>query len=288
MDKVPSLQQQGANLSISDSLTARPRFTWKVHIKLNARLDPVPMMMMAADALTIIALRDHRGRSRATNFRHTEGFDIVIDLVPKSPAIDVSNEVAILCIYYGMEDMIRHRQFQECTFACELDDVEVAVVNIWNESSTPEAVKGSSMTETTNLTQSLLHDLQPHFSYIDGGADISISVAFVTVMDSIMTLASFRGADVVPPGHTDPGPAWGASVIFPGDGPARRRPPFFEYRYVIDTLNLGLHYMLGHRRSAELRLYVAVDGEYLGRAFLLKGKPWPTTPLLSSIRTASA
>ncbi|KAL8801763.1 MAG: hypothetical protein Q9182_004235 [Xanthomendoza sp. 2 TL-2023] len=255
---------------------------------MNARLQPAPMLMMAADALTIIALKDHRSRSPATNFRHTAGLDIVIDVLPKSPAVDVSNEVATLCIYYGMEDMIRHRQFQECTFACELDNVEVAVVNIWNESSTPEAVKEPSMTKTTNLTQSLLNDLRPHFRYLDRGADISIYVTFVTVMYSIMAFSSFRGADVVPSCHTDPGPAWEASIIFPGDGPRRRRPPFFEYRYAIDTLNLALHYMLGNARFAELGLYVSVDGEYLGRALLFKGKPWPSAPLLPSIPMASA
>ncbi|KAL8676076.1 MAG: hypothetical protein Q9186_007371 [Xanthomendoza sp. 1 TL-2023] len=287
-DEMPSLQQQAANLSVPDPLTALPQFTWKVHIKMNAPLDPVSMMMVAADALTLIALKDHRSNSPETHFHNPEEPDVVIDLIPKRPATEVSNEVATLCIYHGLEDMIRHRQFQECTIACELDHVEVAIVNIWNTSSTPEAAKDSSMIETTNLTGTFLQALEPRYEYLDRGADINIAVAFVTVMYGIMTLSTFRSSDTVPPCHTTPGLPWDASIVFPGDGPRRWWPPFFEYRYAIDTLNLALHYMLRHGKFAELRISISVDGDYLGRALLMKGRPWRSIPLLPSMREASA
>ncbi|KAI4232877.1 MAG: hypothetical protein L6R40_007281 [Gallowayella cf. fulva] len=273
--ELPSLREL-TNFSVPGALASHPHFSLDVHVTEDTQLNPIAMLMNAVDLLAVTGLKDYQGHSAATLFHSPDHPDVVIALVPTGPATEVLNEVVSLCAYYGMEDMIRYRQYKECTFTCAWDNVDVAVLNIWDQSSAVKhtgAFINSLRNETTDLTNSPLKAVQPQFAYLNRAERLDMRLAFVTIMHAIMSSSRFSGTDIVSPSFTDPSHEWDASVVFPSDGPERTEPPFFEYRYVIQTLRQAPRYMLRHKWFAQLAMLVHVDGHYLGNALLMKGKP---------------
>ncbi|KAL8724617.1 MAG: hypothetical protein Q9166_007849 [cf. Caloplaca sp. 2 TL-2023] len=198
------------------------------------------------------------------------------------------NWVASLCIYYGIEDIIRQLVYKEVTILCEWNDIEMVEVSIRAASPSTDSANAASTPNTTKSTMSLLDTLQPHFFYVRDAETLDYTVAMITIMYSITFLSRLSKTAVVPQTYTDPGPHWDASILFPGDGP---RPPsdqphFLEYRWVIGTLRLVPNFMIRNRRFAELGIAFDVDNVYLGSALLQKGKPHQD--ILSEANTTAA
>ncbi|KAL8728664.1 MAG: hypothetical protein Q9166_005228 [cf. Caloplaca sp. 2 TL-2023] len=263
---------QAANLSQVDSPAYNAHFSMRVRPREDYPVDSLSLFMNAVDALAIIALMDYRTRSPEMQFHSPSYPSVIINVNPKPPATDTVNEVATLCIYYGMTDLVKHRQNTEATFDCLWDNVDVAEVVI--RSSDPAATPVSDTT-TTNLTDSLQDRFQPRFFYIPSAKDLPAAVVFITIMNAIMGFSRYTKTNIIPRCYTDPGPEWDASIVFPDDGPQppRTPPPYLEYRHGIVALNQAPRYMVQHHRFAELTMIFRVDNMYVGHAMLLKGKP---------------
>ncbi|KAL8834573.1 MAG: hypothetical protein Q9170_003701 [Blastenia crenularia] len=289
LDDRRSLLQPAANISNVDLVTDdHPHFTMTVYPKDNTHIESISLLMNAVDALAIIALKDPRGRSPATHF-HLPGYPIAtIDLWPKRLATDVVNEVATLCIYYGIEDMVRNKDQREATFSCEWDHVEVAEVVIRESPRTVqhlnEKLAKPSTIDNSNLTAPIPNALQPDFFYIRGASNLDVSLVFITIMNALLRFSRMGSSAIVGPCWTDPGPAWDSSMVFPGNGPIRRQPPFLQVIWVIKTLKLVPNFMLQNRRFAELGIVFQVDNIYLGNGLLQKGKAFH---VLTSDRNAT-
>ncbi|KAL8727970.1 MAG: hypothetical protein Q9166_005735 [cf. Caloplaca sp. 2 TL-2023] len=233
------------------------------------------MFMNAVDALAILALKEPRSHSSTTHFHIPSSQNIVIDLKPNDPATGVMNQVASMCIYYGIEDIAKHRQYTEVSFSCQWDNVEVATIDIGRSSAKqhPNAAVSSSAANTMNSSDQLLAALQPEFWYLPTGRNIDTVTAFITIMNALMGFIYQSNTDVVPRSFTDAGPEWDACLVFPADGPIRTRPPFLEYRWVIGTLRQASRFMLKNRRFATLGMIIRVDGIFLGIGLLKEGRP---------------
>ncbi|KAI4211764.1 MAG: hypothetical protein LQ349_009395 [Xanthoria aureola] len=257
----------------NSSQANHPYFGIRIHPRAIIPVNPLSMLVNAMDALTAIGLTDHRSRSPPMHFHAPGNPHVIIDVNPKRPATTILNELATLCIYYGIADLAGRRQYTEAVFDCLWDNVDVAEVIISNRGRL--ATFTNTTTATTGSFNALGDEFQPQFFYFEKAKNMDMATAFITAMNSIRSFSP-RGHTEVLTGYiyTDPGPRWDASMVFPDTSrPLRRQPPYLEYRYVIYSMRLALIYMFEHGRIAELGITFRIDDVFLGSALLIKGKP---------------
>ncbi|KAF6222301.1 hypothetical protein HO133_001387 [Letharia lupina] len=245
------------------------------------------MLMNGVEALATLALKDQTARSYGAQF-HAEGYpDVVIDIEPQQPATDVLNEIMLLCIFFGMDRVIREREYRNAKILCFWDNVVVAQVLFERPgyqssanttdvlSPTAESPGGSgnisSLITTTNDT--LLEAVTPRFYFRPDSQSLPTPNVFGTVITVLLAFA------YVP--NTDPleaytvvrtGAEWDVSMLFESTL-IRTRPPYFEYRWAIETVRQMPGFLLQQGRFAELIIGVIVDGVHVGNALLVKGEP---------------
>lgn len=191
-----SILYQAANLTLLNSvpkINDHGRFSLRVYL-MNTRLNSISMMMNALDALAIISVENQVDRSLGLHFHLPSHPSVRIDVVPDYPARDVLNEVATLCIYYGMADMLKNRRFTEVALGCVWDGVEVAIVSITRAtSSTTNVIPNTIVTADDSSSNTL----QPSFFYIPDAATLDITVAFMTLMDALVRFSRVSKTDIV-------------------------------------------------------------------------------------------
>ncbi|KAL8870431.1 MAG: hypothetical protein Q9174_003528 [Haloplaca sp. 1 TL-2023] len=258
------------------SLGVDPRFDMRVIPLEDRPVRPMSILLTALEALSTVALRDYTLQSfpQQLRFRGPVSSEVLIYVVPVPPAVSVLNEITTQCIYYGVANLAEDNLFVEAKFQCLWDNVHVADVNIRKKTSVRARDINS---RATGSTEALGEEIQTEYGYLDDAPNIDVKTVFITIMNAIKSL-SLEGPTKVMTGllHTDPGPQWDASIIYP-DGPThrptRRQPPFLKYRYVVASMKPAQEYMVQHRRYAELIFKFVVDGVYIGDALLIKGKP---------------
>ncbi|KAL8788357.1 MAG: hypothetical protein Q9213_001754 [Squamulea squamosa] len=204
--------QQATNVSHLESLANHAHFTIEVHPRDDERFNLLSMLMNAVDALTAIGLTDPKIRSQAIHFHAPSSPHVFINVNPKQPATDVLNEVATLCIFYGVAHLVKHHQYTEAIFNYFWDNAQVADVIIRRSAS----IETSEVVSTIKAIDPPIDGLQPHFFYIQDAHNLNTARAFITVMDAIKTFSSPNSAEVLPSSmYTDPGPGWDASILFP-------------------------------------------------------------------------
>ncbi|KAL8647066.1 MAG: hypothetical protein Q9226_006590, partial [Calogaya cf. arnoldii] len=249
--------QQAANFSnVGLFIDDHPHFSMRVEPQPNTHIDAISMLFVAVEALATIALQGSRGRTPMTLFYHPL---VDFELIPKYPATEVMNEVAILCIYYGVENMARLRDYRESYLGCEWDHVEVATIRIGDRDSryrakqTHDGVDDLPIPPTIAIPAGFLRtDDQPYFSYPHDASPLDITAVFITVMNALMRLSWMSSTDRVGPCWTEAGPAWDASIILRESNPPRRQPLILEVRWVLKSLRLVPDYMRRNGRWAEL------------------------------------
>ena len=258
------------------SLGENPSFNMRIIPLETHPVRPNSILVTAVDSLTAIGLRDYRAQSppQEMRFQTPPWSEVTINVIPKPPTVAILNQLATLCIYYGVANMAEYNEFVEAKFECLWDNVNVADVHIRKKSpGTAVDISPSPLDSTEILTEAI----QPQFYYIEDSQPIPANIVFITAMNAIKRF-SLKGPNEVMVGDlvTDPGPQWDASIIYPagpGHRSIRRQPPFLKYRYALMSMKPALLFMLQHRRFAELAFLFAVDGVRLGDALLIKGKP---------------
>ena len=258
------------------SLGENPSFNMRIIPLETHPVRPNSILVTAVDALTAIGLRDYRAESppQEMRFQTPPWSEVTINVIPKPPTVAILNQLATLCIYYGVANMAEYNEFVEAKFECLWDNINVADVHVRKKSpGTAVDISPSPLDSTEILTEAI----QPQFYYIEDSQPIPANIVFITAMNAIKRF-SLKGPNEVMVGDlvTDPGPQWDASIIYPagpGHRSIRRQPPFLKYRYALMSMKPALLFMLQHRRFAELAFLFAVDGVRLGDALLIKGKP---------------
>jgi len=263
------LFQQASNFSYSNT-RIRVAIDYEDQIHLNY----IGMLNVALTALATLAMADVAAREEETHF---DSRDVVLEVEPRGRRSEYPIEAAILCIYYGVEDVIRRQRWSKVAFGCFWDNVLVAMVSIeygpraaWNLS-----VQGSALAlNATDATDLSLNGLEPSFHYTPGGKIVPVPLVFITLMNAIVAFAYFGRMDLLRSRcFTDPGPRWDASMVFSGATSVRTEPPFLQYQWIIRTLLRLPRYMLLRGRFAEISMDFRVDNTILGNALLGAGKP---------------
>ncbi|KAL8785770.1 MAG: hypothetical protein Q9213_003148 [Squamulea squamosa] len=276
------------NLNTVATVNGDEGFSIEIVGRRGSYVNPFVLLLNAVDALAIVGLKDTKGRTVGTHFQLTKYPTVIIDVQPIGSA-DVVNWYLSLCIYYGVEQVIRRQAYQEITISCAWNDVEMVRVIIRTVSSDIRKVTTASGSNTTEPTSAVFNTLRPRFFYVRNALALDYSIVMITLMYSIMYLSRLSKTAVVPQTYADPGPHWDACIIFPGDGPSpsRDHPPFLECRWVIESLSMIPNFMIQQRRFAELGIAFQVDNKILGSGLLQKGKPYETTASRKPLATAT-
>ncbi|KAL8677943.1 MAG: hypothetical protein Q9186_005666 [Xanthomendoza sp. 1 TL-2023] len=243
-------------------------------------VNPFPLLLNAVDALATIGIQDLNGRSPSYSFQLTKYPTVVIDVKPGASAADFQNWAASLCIYHGIEDVVRQQVSKEVDINCRWNTIEMVTVSIRTVSPGSKKAASVSASNITESTLAVSHTLQPYFYYVADSVPLDYTTTMITLMYSIMYLSRLDKTDMIPRTYTDAGPHWDSSIVFPGDGPQPPKdpPPFLESGWVIETLKMVPNFMIQQRRFAELGIQFHVDNVYLGGALLQKGKPSRAIP----------
>ena len=254
-------------------------------------LDAVDMLDLATYALATYAMADHTARKLGRGFIDHKGH-IALNILPWIQHLDILNEVTTLCLYYGMEDAIKHRMWNEVQFACYLATTKVAVIEIIKHSN--DALQNYNRTDQLSSTldpldkvTSLGRDLTPSYHYKPDGEVVPIMNVYMTIMNAFKTFSYVDTHEIVRACIADPGPDWPASMMFSGQTVLRMVPPYLTYESVIQALVLLPKVMSRRRRFTEISIEFRDDEILLGTALLIAGKPKPAAATMNgSISTA--
>ncbi|KAL8800268.1 MAG: hypothetical protein Q9182_005292 [Xanthomendoza sp. 2 TL-2023] len=278
---LPGTPRKLSSQRVPDVLQLDPHYTGlngdrlsvDVETHHGTHVNPFTLLLNAVDALATIGSQDMNGRSPSYSFQLTKYPNVIIEVKPSPSAADLLNWVASLCIYHGIEDVLRKKLYVEVDIICHWNVDEIVGVSIRDSSSRAASVSASN---TTQSNVNVSDTLQSSFFYVSDGMALDYNSAMITLMYSIMYLSRLDKREMVPRTYTDPGPHWDASIVFPGDGPQPPKdpPPFLECGWVIGTLKMAPDYMIQQRKFAELAIKFRANNVDLGHALLQKGKPF--------------
>ncbi len=298
-----SLLLQASNTSLAKFTSLGNDLHPHFHIAIGYGNDGLPataMLMDAVDSLAKLAPLDYLGRQ--PNFHgHMEAYpQVVIDVDPVYPATDVENRVAVLCIYWGMETVVSNRNYKNAEIDCFWDNVVVAQVRFEqpgyyssatvetnspisslgvtaeptvSNGTTPGLTAGNStLNSPTALNTSLDARVNSIFYFRSDSQTLSLTDVFIITMATLKNVASFPSTDAVTSFTSGAGSAYDLYFAFASGETIRTRPPFYEYRWIIETVRQIPAWMLSQRRFAEISIGILVDDVHLGSAVLEKGE----------------
>ncbi|CAD6570007.1 MAG: hypothetical protein ASARMPREDX12_003268 [Alectoria sarmentosa] len=286
--------QQPSNFSLADSLNIISPSNLSdyspLHVRLNygrAPLRPTSLLMNGVEALATLALKDQAARIPSAHFHIQSYPDAIIDVEPERPATDVSNEVALMCISWGLRNWIEDREYRIVEVECIWDDVLVAHV-VFEQASyqaSSNATEALSLTAerpggTGNLSSpiasandTLLEAVTPGFSFPPNSETLPILNVFYLTIKVLTAFARIPNTDTV--GTYDVvslDGEWESYMLFE-PASIRARPPYFEYRWAIETVRQIPGFCLQQGRFAEISFGVVVDGVLVGNGLMGKGTP---------------
>ncbi|CAF9907939.1 hypothetical protein IMSHALPRED_006536 [Imshaugia aleurites] len=287
------LLQQPSNFSFANSLdiTSASHFSnTRLRIRLNygrVPLRPTSLLMNGVEALATLALEDQAVRIPSAHF-HTQAYaDAIIDVEPDRPATDVSNEVALLCISWGLRHWIDDREYKIAEVECVWDDVLVAHVyfeglgyqSSLNATETLSLIaerpggSGNLSTPVTSANDTLLEAVTPHFIFSPDGQNLPILNVFYLTIKVLTAFAPIPNTDLVETYDVvSLDGEWESYMLFEPSS-IRARPPYFEYSRAIETVRQIPGFCLQQGRFAELDFGVMVDGAHVGNGLMGKGTP---------------
>lgn len=275
-----------ANQSLADLPTVGddpPEFQAKVAFG-RFGLDPIAIMMLGTEALANLAQKDHREYSTGEHFVTADFADVVINVSAVRRG-GFQNGIATLCIYQGMAHLLSLQKYKNVVIDCFWDRVKTAEVQFaragWSSSSTNSSSSTKTITEHANNTaglrpainETILSAVRPVFRFMRNGQDLDIPLALITIMAALKEFSFHCSIDPVMPSIISAGSQWDACMIFGSQEKIRTTPPFYEYRWAIETVRQLAYFLYVYRRFAEVSIIVVVDQIALAAALLEKGKP---------------
>ena len=281
---IPSL----ANINTTHSLIDFPA-GFEVRVRYGDHLFRlIDLLRNGVAALHPLALRDAEARTAGVHYYFRRVGDMVIDVQPTHPATDISNEVALLCIYFGIKASLTDQRYVNARYDCIVDEVEIAHVTIEparhrlpskGTKISPATVarvrdSGSISTNDLRITNTSLKAFTPTFDFRPDGQTMTIAAVFLTAMTAIMHWGLHPKTERLPPYTAiSPGREWDAHLIFVESTPRRVWPPFFESRWAIEMAKQLPFFCAASHVFAELDAIVTVDGVNVGAGLLVKELP---------------
>ena len=239
-------------------------------------------------ALYPLALRHAAARTAGVHYYFRRVGDMVLDVQPTHPATDVSNEIALLCIYFGIKASLTDQRYFNARYDCISDDVEVAHVTLepagYRLSSkslkkSPGMVAGlrepgGTSTNDRQITNSSLEAFTSKFDFRPNGQTLTITAVFLTAMTAIVHWGLRpKTARLAPYTAISPGREWDSHLFLVESTPPREVPPYFESRWAIEMARQLPFFCAQSHTFAELDSIVTVDGVDVGAGLLRKALP---------------
>lgn len=276
------------------------------------RLDMLWMLRNTVEVLAELAQRNYH--SRMSNFRSNGPFeDIVITVDPVEPAIDVANRIAIMCIWWAMYFVTVERRFRNMEVDCKWDNVVVAQVHFQalkplssaqDQTADDSRFEGAStnttksvaslsipmsMGEGNTTTPWLNEKLDIKFNFFEDAQTLTVFDVYIAVMGALNYVARRPSTDAVARFNCGPYTDFDIRITFDSARTIRARPPYYEYRHVIEALRLLPAWIVAQGRFAEVYFNIGIDHIYVALAFLTRSYRAPDldTPSLAGSPAAS-
>ena len=284
---------QPSILSLANKNTTHSLIHFPASFEVRVRYGDHPFRLIdllrnGVAALHPLALRDAEARTSGVHYYFRRVGDMIIDVQPTHPATDVSNEIALMCIYFGIKASLTDQKYVNARYDCILDEVEIAHVTIEpaghrlsskSTTKSPATVARISESRSTlnndlRITNTSLKAFVPTFDFRPDGQTMTITAVFLTAMTAITHWGRHPKTERLPP-YTpiSPGGEWDAHLIFIEATPRRVWPPFFESRWAIEMAKQLPFFCVASYMFAELDAVITVDGVIVGAALLLKELP---------------
>ncbi|KAL8782623.1 MAG: hypothetical protein Q9213_005210 [Squamulea squamosa] len=263
---------QVANGTSKHTVGKNPRFS--AHIGFgDINLRPIAILMVGADALAQLALKDVTGRIPSTTFDMVAYPDVVIKMESMGPTSDISNEVALLCISQSIAYTAHVRRYRNSVADCLWDNELVARIHVEqqhpNQDTNRLSLTGGSSGAplTLNASTAQLGALTPRFVFLQRSETFTVEDVFIVALAVLKEFAYKPNEDPVGT-YTYVRANWSpASMLFEPIS-IRTRPPYFEYRWAIETIPKMLAFLVRARSFADLGIAIIVDDVHVGNAIL--------------------
>lgn len=247
-------------------------------------LDRTSVLSNAVDALAMLAGRDFLGLEVGIHSHLARYPNAVVDVVPVSPAINFENRLAVWGIYRAVKFMISHSRFESARVDCTYKATILAQV-YFERPGYPSPARSSMKTNGTALdlnttitstsvttTEPLSHfQLNVVFHFFPHAETLGMMDVYITVMATLTRLAEWPGTDPVSPFRAGAGDGYNARMVFHSAETIRATPPFYEYKWIVETVRQIPGWMLAQGRFAELGIGIVVNQVHLGTAVLERG-----------------
>ncbi|KAL8768077.1 MAG: hypothetical protein Q9209_005620 [Squamulea sp. 1 TL-2023] len=267
---------QVANRISNQTVGNNPRFSARVGFG-DVNLEPIAILMLGAYALAHLSLKDMTGRIPSTIFDMAAYPDVVIKIQSMGPTSDILNEVALLCIFQSIAYTAHLRQYRNSETDCHWDNKLVARIYVERQSQSPDTnilsltreSSGASPTTNTSTVQS--GAVTPRFAFSQGSQLFTVENVFIVALAVLKEFAYKPNEDPVRT-YTYVKTEWSPAFMLFEPESIRSRPPYFEYRWAIETIPKMLAFLVRARRFADLSIAIIVDKVYVGNALLDKDR----------------
>ncbi|CAF9942585.1 MAG: hypothetical protein ALECFALPRED_009828 [Alectoria fallacina] len=190
-----------------------------------------------------------------------------------------------MCISWGLRHWIEDREYRIVDVECIWDAVLVAHVvferpSYRASSNATEALSliaeragesGNLSSPVTSANDTLLEAVTPLFGFRPDSENLPILNVFYLTIKVLTAFAPIPNTDTVETYTVvDLDGEWQSYMLFEPFS-IRARPPFFEYRWAIETVRQIPGFCLQQGRFAEIGIHVVVDGVHVGTGLMGKG-----------------
>ncbi|KAL8822717.1 MAG: hypothetical protein Q9191_006549 [Dirinaria sp. TL-2023a] len=240
--------------------------------------------MNGIEALNSLALRDFHGEATNEHFHAATYPRVIIDVVLNpNTQTEKTNEMVMSCVHWGLGQLIISRNFVEAYVSCLWDDQVVATVfyekpqtaaarqNVSGSAAAAAALSNSTTTAIINATATN-EVVMPAFIIRPDSQTIPLPDVFLMANNVFFGLADRDITDTVPTYLEIKGtPGTQVSMLFEPYS-IRTRAPYFEYRWLFETVRQMPAWMLARGRFCEVSIGVLVDRMHVGNGLLDKGQ----------------
>ncbi|KAL9594170.1 MAG: hypothetical protein Q9219_007183 [cf. Caloplaca sp. 3 TL-2023] len=274
-----SENQPGQDILPLQTLGNNPRFSISLGFG-DRSLRPISILMNGVHAVHSLATRSIRSRIPAELFHIAAYPDVEFTLRPMGGESDTLTEVALLCIFQATVWVARTRQYKNLEADCMWDNRIVAQLNV-DPTGITRGSKATSLTledaeansknnETAAATT--LGATSARFVYSQDAQPFTMEDVFMTGL-AVLKACAYKPPEDTVPTYTKISAEWSRAFMLFEPATIRSRPPYFEWRAIIEMIPQMMYFLVRSGRYAELGMQIYVDNALVGQGLLDREPP---------------
>lgn len=270
-------------------MTIDPRFSVEIECG-QSTLPGMSVLMNAVHAMTDLALEDFHEPIVPIAYSLDRFPEVTIAPKATAPGGAIQTRFIVWGLYQGIVEMNRMKKSQKAVFTLKWEAVIVGHILVAGpraelsgvQGNVTESIRRRSRIRATSRTEEMAqnspnatrtsNDQSLTVSFVPTGPALTGYEVLITVLYALAYAAQYPSAEAVEAFKLQPSDAKNMYLGIVGAGTT----PFFQYRWVIETLDKIPRYMLyqGRFSGATFRMYIG--GVEVGQGQMFKER-WPLT-----------